>query len=75
VVLFSEDSYQNKSTVVAAGRSNSRQMQNVDKDFAYHALIGETVVSGTIYHDPDTGNPSVFFVFQQLSVRVQGDFR
>jgi hypothetical protein len=75
VVLMSEDGHQNKSTVVAPGRSNSRQMENIDKAFPYQSLIGETAVPGTTFYDPDTGNPSVFFIFQKLSVRIHGEFR
>jgi hypothetical protein len=75
VVLYSADATQNMSIVVAPSRSNSRQPENIDKDFAYHSLIGETVVPGTIYHDPETGTPQIFFIFQQLSVRIQGNFR
>ncbi len=38
-------------------------------------MIGRTTAPGTVYDDPDTGKPAVFFVLQHLSIRVQGDFR
>ncbi len=61
--------------MIAPKRLNSRQIENVQDECSYHNLIGPKVVPGTIFNDPLTGLPTMFFVFPNLSVRVQGKYR
>jgi hypothetical protein len=75
VTLYAADSSNSKAIVMAPCRANSRQTENTVNDFPYQALIGQTVTTGTIFKDPDTGMETMLFIFQQLSVRTRGESR
>jgi hypothetical protein len=74
VSLYSAD-YQDRNTVIAPGRANSRQVENISDDFVYDNLLGPKIVPSIVYIHPETQKKQVLFVFQQLSVRVQGTYR
>jgi hypothetical protein len=50
--------------------------RNTNKiDMAAETLAGQRSVPGRVLNDPAAGIPKVFFVFNNLSVRIHGEYR
>jgi hypothetical protein len=74
VSLYSED-YEDRNTVIAPGRANSRQTQNVLESLPYDNLVGQRIVPCTRFRDEVENTEKRLFIFQNLSIRVTGRYR
>jgi hypothetical protein len=46
-----------------------------DLDTYLDVLVGHKTVSPSVYVDPHTGNPALFFVVNAIGIRISGEFR
>jgi hypothetical protein len=74
-VSLCSDQYEDRSTVIAPGRSNSRQKENVARALPYDNLLGQKIAASINYIEPVTGKTQLLFLFHHLIVRVQGRYR